>query len=92
MPKAKIKFTCLECGYETGKWLGKCPDCGAFNSFVEEKDFDTSKSKNVSKKILDIDCAKPVNLDEITVTKEDSLLTGMKEVDRVLEMESSKDH
>jgi DNA repair protein RadA/Sms len=36
MAKAKIKFTCQECGHETSKWLGKCPDCGSWNSFVEE--------------------------------------------------------
>lgn len=51
MAKVKTKFTCLECGYESVKWLGRCTECGAYNSFVEEKDIDPSKSKNLSKKL-----------------------------------------
>lgn len=37
MAKAKSKFFCKECGYESSGWLGKCPSCGEWNSFVEEK-------------------------------------------------------
>jgi len=37
MAKSKIIFTCEECGYESAKWLGKCPDCGAWNSMIEEQ-------------------------------------------------------
>lgn len=36
MAKIKSKFVCQNCGYETGKWLGKCPECGSFSTFVEE--------------------------------------------------------
>ncbi|MEV3505758.1 DNA repair protein RadA [Paenibacillus larvae] len=36
MGKQKTKFYCQDCGYESIKWLGKCPDCGAWNTFVEE--------------------------------------------------------
>jgi DNA repair protein RadA/Sms len=36
MAKAKSAFFCQQCGYETPKWTGKCPSCGAWNSFVEE--------------------------------------------------------
>lgn len=36
MPKSKTTFVCQECGYESLKWLGKCPSCGNWNSFVEE--------------------------------------------------------
>ncbi|MCQ2911173.1 MAG: DNA repair protein RadA [Clostridia bacterium] len=84
MAKVKTKFTCLECGYESVKWLGRCTECGAYNSFVEEKDIDPSKSKNLSKKLLDTDIQKPKKLDEITITKEDTIKTGMGEIDRVL--------
>ena len=35
--KAKTVFVCNECGYESTKWLGKCPACGEWNSFFEEK-------------------------------------------------------
>ena len=36
MAKAKTHFTCQACGYQTAKWLGKCPDCGAWSSLLEE--------------------------------------------------------
>ena len=34
--KVKKAYFCRECGYDTSKWLGKCPSCGAWNSFAEE--------------------------------------------------------
>lgn len=37
MAKAKTIFLCNNCGYESAKWLGKCPACNEWNSFVEEK-------------------------------------------------------
>ena len=36
MKAPKIIFTCSECGYQSIKWLGKCPECGQCNTFVEE--------------------------------------------------------
>ena len=39
---AKPVFVCQECGSQAQKWLGKCPDCGAWNSFVEERPVDTA--------------------------------------------------
>ena len=42
-------FFCKECGYESAKWLGKCPGCNSWNSFVEEKINKQSKSKSSSK-------------------------------------------
>lgn len=36
MAKRKTKFMCQECGYESPKWLGKCPGCGEWNKMVEE--------------------------------------------------------
>ncbi len=38
MKKDRIQFVCQECGYSSAKWLGKCPSCGSWNSFVEERD------------------------------------------------------
>ena len=35
MPRTHVLFTCQECGNESAKWLGRCPDCGAWNSYVE---------------------------------------------------------
>ena len=37
MPKTKTVYFCNNCGYESAKWLGKCPGCGEWNSMVEEK-------------------------------------------------------
>ncbi|MFN7793500.1 MAG: DNA repair protein RadA, partial [Cyclobacteriaceae bacterium] len=36
MAKSKTSFFCQSCGYESAKWLGKCPSCNSWNSFVEE--------------------------------------------------------
>ena len=47
MAKVKSVFVCNECGYESAKWLGKYPACGAWNSFFEEKV--TKNSKNFHK-------------------------------------------
>jgi predicted ATP-dependent serine protease len=35
--KNKTQFECQNCGYASPRWLGKCPECGSWNSFVEEK-------------------------------------------------------
>ena len=37
MAKAKTIFVCNECGYETAKWIGKCPACNSWNTFFEQK-------------------------------------------------------
>ncbi|MDP2604039.1 MAG: hypothetical protein Q8S00_15805, partial [Deltaproteobacteria bacterium] len=37
MAKAKIVFSCQSCGYQSPKWLGKCPDCSQWNTFAEER-------------------------------------------------------
>ena len=42
--KGKTVFVCSECGYESAKWLGKCPGCGQWNCFYEEKIVKDSKS------------------------------------------------
>ena len=36
MAKSNTQFVCNECGYSSPKWLGRCPDCGKFNTLVEE--------------------------------------------------------
>ena len=40
MAKVKTKFTCQQCGYESVRYMGKCPNCSAWGSFVEEVDED----------------------------------------------------
>ena len=49
MAKAKTIFVCSSCGYESAKWLGKCPACNEWNTFYEEKAISSSNSsKNAS--------------------------------------------
>ena len=58
MAKIKTIFTCQECGYESPRWLGKCPSCNQWNTFVEElKDNNTIIKEKISKSIL------PENID-----------------------------
>ncbi|WP_297210627.1 MULTISPECIES: DNA repair protein RadA [Thermodesulfovibrio] len=78
--KSKLKrmFQCQSCGYLSPKWLGKCPDCGEWNSFVEEKlDINLQKGK-----VTEI--SKPVSIASVELSVSDRLSTGIGELDRVL--------
>lgn len=82
MAKAKTKFSCQECGYEAPKWLGKCPSCEAWNSFVEEADTPV-KTQGIglsTGRMSD----KAVSITEITSTRDPRVQTGSGELDRVL--------
>ena len=81
MAKAKTStmFFCNECGYESAKWLGKCPACNAWNTFVEEKVVKQGSSKVVSAKKSD-----PVSLSSIENIKISRIKSGFDELDRVL--------
>ena len=46
--KAKTMYFCQECGYESAKWLGQCPGCRRWNTFVEEKVTVSAKTKEKS--------------------------------------------
>ncbi|MFI3237091.1 MAG: DNA repair protein RadA [Lachnospiraceae bacterium] len=84
MAKAKSNtvFFCGECGYEATKWMGQCPGCKAWNSFVEEPVKITTKGKKV---VLGLrEEIKPLSISEITLTDEERVLTGIGELDRVL--------
>lgn len=80
MAKLKTKFVCQECGYESPKWLGKCPSCGEWNTFVEE-----IYEKN-KKTIVDrgLDTNKIEKLIDIKVDEEERISTSVGELDRVL--------
>ena len=83
MAKLKTKFVCQKCGYSTARWIGKCPECESWNSFVEEIQ-DTSvskKSKSIERKA---DSANILMLSGINETKEMRFSTGIAELDRVL--------
>ncbi len=77
MSKIKTSFQCQACGCSAPKWLGKCPDCGAWNSFVEEKETPKSIKAGHSNERLQ-------PLSEIARVSEKRRPTGIKELDRVL--------
>jgi DNA repair protein RadA/Sms len=78
LAKQKTKFVCSECGYETGKWLGKCPACLQWNTFVEE--IEVAKHQAVSTGLV----PKAIPLTEVSKDTEERIKTGMSELDRVL--------
>ncbi|MCM1154075.1 MAG: DNA repair protein RadA [Roseburia sp.] len=85
MAKAKITtvFYCQNCGYESSKWMGQCPGCREWNSFVEEKVSTRGSSAAATAKAAR-ENAKPSRLSEITLQEEERMSTHMEELDRVL--------
>jgi DNA repair protein RadA/Sms len=79
---SKTIFSCQACGYQTPKWMGKCPDCGQWQTFVEE--IQTDKSARQAVRLLGSSQTKPVSIIDISLDHEDRLLTGIAEFDRVL--------
>jgi len=79
---SKTVFLCQACGYQTPKWMGKCPDCGEWQSFVEE--IQSGKSGRRGPGILSASPSKPVPIDAVELDPEDRFLTGIGEFDRVL--------
>lgn len=81
--KAATVFFCQECGYESSKWMGQCPGCHKWNTFVEESVVPAGNGKNtVSRSAMPR--PEPVALAEISLEEEDRLTTHSKELDRVL--------
>ncbi|MFH1993780.1 MAG: DNA repair protein RadA [Pseudomonadota bacterium] len=79
---SKTIFCCQSCGYQAPKWMGKCPDCGQWQTFVEE----TLSTKPVQGVARGLSAARPipVAIDSITLENENRLMTGISEFDRVL--------
>jgi len=74
-------FVCQECGYDSPQWLGKCPECGNWNSLRE---IQTSNIKNKISKIGNGEKIEPKRLDQIKFEKKQRILTGFTELDGVL--------
>ena len=85
MAKSKTLFFCQSCGYESPKWIGKCPSCGSWNSFVEEvvskNETDRNDWRQDSTKSR---VSKPKTLNEIESTGEIRIATPDQELNRVL--------
>ena len=84
MAKGKTNiFFCQSCGYETSKWMGQCPGCKEWNTFVEEV-VDKKKIAGAGKLSTSISDAKVVSLSQIETSEDKRTTTQMKELDRVL--------
>lgn len=79
MAKVKTKFFCNECGYESAGWLGKCPGCSAWNTFVEEKIVKEVPQENTVRKT-----ANAVSIKDVSVEEEKRYVSGIGELDRVM--------
>ena len=85
--KIKTAFFCQHCGYESAKWAGKCPSCGQWNTFVEEKVQKDIPLRNISWQEEKKDNGRSeniVNLSDVSITTEERLLTPDGELNRVL--------
>jgi DNA repair protein RadA/Sms len=79
---AKIIYCCQACGYQTPKWMGKCPDCGTWDSIVEERAA-AGPFRNAAR-ISTAQQTAAVPIDTIELEKDNRFLTGIQEFDRVL--------
>ena len=79
MAKSKTIYVCSECGYETARWLGKCPDCGNWNTLVEEEILETK-----SPHALTTAFETPRRIAEVDMEELPRFMTGSGELDRVL--------
>lgn len=85
MAKTKSAYFCQSCGYESAKWLGKCPSCNEWNTFVEEViEKSTAKVPSWQTSSETKRVSKPNKVDQIQSVAEERILTGDKELDRVL--------
>jgi len=75
MSKTKVLYQCQSCGSTSLKWLGKCPDCGEWNSFVEEVRVTKLKNRET---------AEPVAITDVSAASGDRISTGIRELDRTL--------
>ena len=81
--KSKTLFVCAQCGFETPKWLGRCPDCGAWNS-MEETVREPVGPKSAAIRSNAGNGSRAVAINEINTTDEHRYQTGLSELDRVL--------
>lgn len=80
LDRLKTIFICQSCGSNFPKWMGKCPDCGSWNSLVEEK-VSKKKEKRYERKEMRVT---PLPLSQVKFGEEDRIKSGIEELDRVL--------
>ncbi len=83
--KIKTVFFCQSCGYESSKWMGQCPGCREWNTFVEETVKPAAKaSKGITSSGASLEESRPRSLSEIVMTDEERADTHINELNRVL--------
>lgn len=84
--KASTKFICRKCGFESAKWLGKCPSCDSWNTFDEVINESSSKNLYAKNKPIapSVDAPTPRKLSDIGYEADSRIKTGNPELDRVL--------
>ncbi len=78
--KIKFAFICQNCGFSSPKWVGRCPDCSSWNSFVEEEVSVGSGSSSRPNTVLQ----EPVLLKDVKASQDQRMVSGIAELDRVL--------
>lgn len=82
MAKSKIIYSCIECGYKTTKWVGKCPQCGSWSSLEEEEELPKEVRKAISNN--QVGSKKVLEFQNVNYTNEDRYKTEYEEFDRLL--------
>jgi DNA repair protein RadA/Sms len=81
--KQKSIFVCQECGYSLPKWVGRCPECGKWNTFVEELTA-PSRSSAAHRRMASDQQSRPQLIADIEASEQERLKSGIEEFDRVL--------
>ena len=92
MAKRKSKFMCQDCGYESPKWMGKCPGCGAWNKMVEEVEKAPTRKGAFAHTEATTVAAKPMRITDVEIANEARIYTDSRELDRVLGGGIVEDH
>ena len=85
MAKAKTKYVCQECGYSSPRYLGRCPNCGTWNSLVEEIENKVPAKTSANARVtISGTKVSPQLIDQVSVEKTPRIETKLKELNRVL--------
>jgi len=83
LAKSKTIFRCQECGYSSAKWLGRCPDCAKWNTFVEEREVSAADAAKRSRSLTDFS-SEVTELSQVSVQDFERMETGIHEFDRMI--------
>ncbi|SFE42211.1 DNA repair protein RadA/Sms [Lentibacillus persicus] len=83
MAKRKMKYVCQECGYESAKWMGKCPGCNNWNTLVEEMEASPAGNRHTMTRDTKTK-HQPESITSVETQKEPRMTTSMNEFNRVL--------